>query len=175
MRWILMCLMVSGCTAVSAADQSTDVDVTVTILDAEYQAKQTATPDLPDQLENQQQVQPTSPARSHAVLITANFYCPPCEQWKQRLTELPFEMRVEVRSVSPTGSFPCLWYPNKSSGSGWSYYSGSLNAFLRNYDATDGILRSEEASSVSTKKKVMKQVYVCNGRRCHWEWREVEE
>lgn len=175
MRWILMCLVVSGCTAVSASDQS--AEIVVSILDAEYQARQTATPDLPDQLDQDSSQQDTSPAvRPHAVLITANFHCPPCEAWKSRLPELPFDVRVEVRSASPTGAFPCLWYPNTSTTTGWSYYTGNLDAFLRNYDSAAGILRAEETPNPhQAKRKVLKQVQVCNGRRCHWEWREVTE
>src|SRR5690606_4157013 len=142
MRCALLLLLLCGCSSAIAVEPTGDDEIIVAILDAEYEVKQNSVPDLPDSLSNSREEPEESPELPRAYLITANFHCPPCEVWKSRIDELPFRVKVQVKSRSPTGEFPCLWYPNARSQTGWSYWSGkSIDEFLRQYDREDGVLR----------------------------------
>lgn len=73
------------------------------------------------------------PVRPAATLYTANFYCPPCEQWKARLQELPFEVRVVRQNTSPLVNrrgeylFPVFEYRD---GTRLRQFQGSVDSFL---------------------------------------------
>lgn len=73
------------------------------------------------------------PVRPAATLYTADFYCPPCEQWKARLQELPFEVQVVRQRTSPIVSrrgaylFPVFEYRD---GERLRQFQGSIDGFL---------------------------------------------
>src|SRR5690606_32823220 len=142
MRCGLLLLLLCGCSSAIAVEPTGDDEIIVAILDAEYEVKQNSVPDLPDSLSNSREEPEESPELPRAYLITANFHCPPCEVWKSRIDELPFRVKVQVKSRSPTGEFPCLWYPNASSQTGWAdWWATSTDDCRRPYERRDGVSR----------------------------------
>ena len=80
---------------------------------------------------------PIDRTRPQARLITANFPCPPCEQWKRRLDEIPFDVTVIRSDTSPVTNargeylFPVFEYRDRSGR--LKQMAVSIDAFLATY------------------------------------------
>ncbi|WP_437187840.1 hypothetical protein SH668x_001251 [Planctomicrobium sp. SH668] len=178
---VLLCSMLMGCSpGVSLATEHTEAKAVVVILDSEYQVMRTSVPDLPRQNEVKQDIQPTM--RPRAYLITASdFYCPPCEQWKSRLSELPFSVVVQPRTTSPTGKFPCILFPDASSSTGWKQYSGTIEGFLAflqqpSQEAANSPKQEQAAAAPQGEFRMVRRLIpVKVGRRIINQWHWVQE